>query len=50
VKAYREKAKKAASYYSEGTYTGARGIIEAIKAIKGDVENRPKFMEALKKV
>jgi len=50
VKAYREKAKKAASYYSEGTYTGAKWIIEAIKAVKGDVENRPKFMEALRKV
>lgn len=50
VKAYREKAKKSASYYSEGTYTGARWIVEAIKAIKGDVENRPKFMEALRKV
>jgi branched-chain amino acid transport system substrate-binding protein len=50
VKAYREKAKKAASYYSEGTYTGARWIVEAIKAINGDVENRPKFMEALRKV
>jgi len=50
VKAYREKAKKAASYYSEGTYTGAKWIVEAIKAVKGDVENRPKFMEALRKV
>jgi branched-chain amino acid transport system substrate-binding protein len=50
VKAYREKAKKSASYYSEGTYTGVRWIVEAIKAINGDVENRPKFMEALKKV
>ena len=50
VKAYREKAKKAASYYSEGTYTGSRWIVEAINAIKGDVENRPKFMEALRKV
>jgi branched-chain amino acid transport system substrate-binding protein len=50
VKAYREKAKKSASYYSEGTYTGTRWIVEAIKAIKGDVENRPKFMEALRKV
>jgi len=50
VKAFREKAKKAASYYSEGTYTGARWIVEAIKAINGDVENRSKFMEALKKV
>ena len=50
VKAFREKAKKAASYYSEGTYTGARWIVEAIKAVNGDVENRRKFMEALKKV
>jgi branched-chain amino acid transport system substrate-binding protein len=50
VKAFREKAKKAASYYSEGTYTGARWIVEAIKSINGDVENRPKFMEALRKV
>ncbi len=50
VKAYREKAKKAASYYSEGTYTGARWIVEAIKAIQGDVENRGKFLEGLRKV
>jgi len=50
VKAFREKAKKAASYYSEGTYTGARWIVEAIKAINGDVENRPKLMGALRKV
>jgi branched-chain amino acid transport system substrate-binding protein len=50
VKAFREKAKKAASYYSEGTYTGARWIVEAIKAINGDVENRSKLMEALRKV
>jgi branched-chain amino acid transport system substrate-binding protein len=50
VKAYREKAKKAASYYSEGTYTGMRWIVEAIKAVNGDVENRAKLMEALRKV
>src|SRR3972149_5180292 len=50
VKAFREKAKKAASYYSEGTYTGARWIVEAIKAVNGDVENRGKLMEALRKV
>jgi branched-chain amino acid transport system substrate-binding protein len=50
VKAFREKAKKAASYYSEGTYTGARWIVEAIKAVNGDVENRTKLMEALRKV
>jgi branched-chain amino acid transport system substrate-binding protein len=50
VRAYHEKAKKAASYYSEGTYTGGRWIVEAIKAVNGDVENRGKFFEALKKV
>jgi branched-chain amino acid transport system substrate-binding protein len=50
VKAFREKTKKAASYFSEGTYTGARWIVEAIKAVKGDVENRGRFLEALKKV
>ena len=50
VKAFREKAKKAASYYSEGTYTGTRWIIEAIKAIDGDVENNRRFLEALRKV
>jgi len=50
VKAFREKAKKAASYYSEGTYTGARWIVEAIKAVNGDVENRGKLMAALRKV
>ena len=50
VKAFREKAKKAASYYSEATYTGARWITEAIKAVNGDVENRVKFLDALKKV
>jgi branched-chain amino acid transport system substrate-binding protein len=50
VKAYREKAKKAASYYSEGMYTGARWIVEAIKAVNGDVENKVKLFDALKKV
>ena len=49
VKAYRAKAKKAASYYSEGTYTGMRWIIEAIKAINGDVENRAKVDGGLEK-
>lgn len=50
VKAFREKAKKAASYYSEGGYTAARWIVEAIKAVNGDVENREKFIKALKRV
>ena len=50
VKAFRAKAHKAASYYSEGTYTGARWIVEAIKAINGNVENRPELLAALKAV
>jgi branched-chain amino acid transport system substrate-binding protein len=50
VQDFRKKAKKAASYYSEGTYTGARWIVEAIKAVNGDVENRGKFLQALRKV
>jgi branched-chain amino acid transport system substrate-binding protein len=50
VKAYREKAKKPASCFSEGTYTGGRWTVEAIKAINGDVENKEKLLEALKKV
>jgi len=49
VKAYREKAKKAASYYSEGTYTGARWIVEAIKAIMAMWKIKPKLMDALRK-
>ena len=49
VKAFREKAKKAASYYSEGTYTGMRWIIEAIKAIDGDVENNREVLGGFEK-
>jgi branched-chain amino acid transport system substrate-binding protein len=50
VKGFRAKAKKAASYYSEGTYSGARWIVEAIKKVNGDVENRPNMLAALKNV
>ena len=50
VKAYRKRAEKVPSYFSEACYTGARWIVEAIKAVNGDVENKTKLMEALKKV
>jgi branched-chain amino acid transport system substrate-binding protein len=50
VKGFRTKAKKAASYYSEGTYSGGRWIVEAIKKVNGDVENRPNMLAALKNV
>jgi branched-chain amino acid transport system substrate-binding protein len=47
---YRKKYTKMPSYYSETSYTSTRWINEAAKAIGGDVENREKFLEALKKV
>jgi branched-chain amino acid transport system substrate-binding protein len=50
VKGFRAKANKAASYYSEGTYTGTRWIVEAIKSINGDVEDRAKLLAALRRV
>lgn len=48
AKAFRNFAGKAASYYGEGPYTGGKWIIEAAKKIKGDVEDREKFLKALK--
>src|SRR3990172_8355245 len=50
VKEYRAKYGKVPSYYSETNYTAGRWIDEAAKAIKGDVENREKFLAALRKV
>jgi branched-chain amino acid transport system substrate-binding protein len=38
------------SYYSEVCYTTGRWINEAAKAINGDVEDREKFLSALRKV
>ena len=49
-KAFEASAGKIASYYSEATYTNARWIVEAIKAINGKVEDREAFLAALKKV
>lgn len=50
VKAYREKFKRAPSYFAEGAYTGGRWIVEAIKMSGGDVENKEKFLAAMRKV
>lgn len=50
VQGFRKKTGKAASYYSEGTYSGARWIVEAIKAINGNVEDRNKVLAALRQV
>jgi branched-chain amino acid transport system substrate-binding protein len=46
--AFRKFAGKAASYYGEGPYTGGKWIIEAIENINGNVEDREKFLAALK--
>ena len=50
VAAFRERAKKVPGYYAEACYAAGRWILEGIKNIQGDVENRSKFLEALKKV
>jgi len=49
-KAFEAAAGKIASYYSEATYTNARWIVEAIKAVNGKVEERDAFLSALRKV
>ncbi len=48
AKAFRAYAGKIASYYGEGPYTGGKWIIEAAKSINGDVEDRERFLKALK--
>ena len=50
VAEYRKKYGKVPSYFSETSYTSTRWIAEAVKAVGGDVENREKFLEALRKV
>jgi branched-chain amino acid transport system substrate-binding protein len=48
--AFEKKAGKIASYYSENPYDGARWIVEGIKAVSGNVEDRDRFLAALRKV
>ena len=50
VKEYRARFGKVPSYFSESTYTSTRWINEAARAIGGDVEDREKFLAALRKV
>lgn len=50
AQAFEAKAGKSPSYYSEATYSNARWIVEAVKAIKGNVEDREAFLAALRKV
>ncbi len=50
VAEYRKRFGKVPSYFSETNYTSGRWINEAVKAIGGDVEDREKFLAALRKV
>ena len=49
-KAFEASAGKIPSYYSEATYTNARWIVEAIKAVGGKVEDRDALLAALRRV
>ena len=48
--AFEKKAGKGSSPNAEACYTNARWIVEAVKAIAGNVEDREAFLSALRKV
>ncbi len=50
VQAYRQKFGEDPGIFTNGGYTAARVIREAAAAINGDVENTPRFLEALRRV
>lgn len=50
VKDYRAKFGKVPSYFSETCYISARWINEAAKAVGGNIEDRERFLAALRKV
>ena len=50
VKAFRERAHKPPGFYAEASYAGGRWMVEGIKAVQGDAENRTKLMEALRNI
>ena len=50
VAAFQKKYNVTPSRYADQGYTGARVIIEALKAVNGQVEDVPRFLEALRKV
>lgn len=49
-KKYQKKYKKVASYYAVNSYEAAMWIVQAIGAVKGDVEKKEAFLQALKNV
>ncbi len=50
VKAYEAKYKQVPSYYSEGPYVVGLMLKAALEATGGDVENREKFIAAIRRV
>ncbi len=50
VDAYFAKFNKYPSYYSANMYTAARGVAEAIKALKGDMSDKEAVVKALRSV
>jgi branched-chain amino acid transport system substrate-binding protein len=50
VDAYRNKFHRDPTLYSEGSYVGARVIIEGIKAVKGELSNTAAITAAMNKV
>jgi branched-chain amino acid transport system substrate-binding protein len=50
VKEFRTKYGKVPGYYAEASYTAARWIAEGAKAAGGSVEDKDKFLAALRKV
>jgi branched-chain amino acid transport system substrate-binding protein len=50
AQAYEAKFKQVPSYYSEGTYVAGTLLKAALEATGGDIENKEKFLAALRKV
>ena len=50
VASYRKKYNEDPSMFSEQGYVGARAIVEALKAVKGDLERKDNFLQALRRV
>lgn len=48
--AFEKLTGRIASYYSANCYTAARWIVEGLKAVGGDAENRDRYLAALKVV
>ena len=50
VAAFQKKYSVTPGRYADQGYTGAKVILAALKAVNGQIEDRPRFLEALRKV